>query len=180
RRQRNDLSPIDQMRLPGPGSVQFWRNPVKRLLLISLLLSAGPALAVDKKEAAYMGGTLVELKDKVEGKVRTIGDSFTWEANDAKKARPVSIPYASFTELEYGQKAGHHLKTAIFLSPLALFKKARHHYVTVSFKDAEDKQQAVLFEFGKEIIRTDLKMMSVRSGKQITFTDTESQKNFAK
>ena len=153
---------------------------MKKLTLVVVLAVAVPALAVDKKEAAYMGGTLVELKDKIEGKVHTSGDTFRWEPNDRKKSQPIAIPYASFTELEYGQKAGHHIKTAIFLSPLALFKKARHHYVTVSYTDGAGKTQAVLFEFGKEIIRTDLKMMSVRAEKPIKFTDEDSQKNFAK
>lgn len=152
---------------------------MKKMIAV-LVLAAVPALAVDKKGAVYMGGTLVELKDKVDGKVHTAGDSFGWRPKDQKKSQPISIPYATITELEYGQKAGHRIKTAIFLSPLALFKKARHHYVTISYTDTKGEAQAVLFEFGKDVVRTDLKMISVRSGKPIKYTDPESEKNFAK
>ena len=143
--------------------------------LIAVSLSA-TAFAVDGKKAAYMGGSLQGIKEKAEGPIQTAGDAFLWTYKEGS----VRIPYDHFVDLEYGQKAGHRIKTAIFLSPLALFKKARHHYVTITFKDGADQEQVGLWEFGKEIIRTDLKIMQVRSGKELHFTDEDSHKNFAK
>ena len=151
----------------------------RALASVSIVLLATTALAVDKKKVAYVGGTLEGVKEKIEGTLVDIsGESFQWKID--KTGTVINIPYARFIELEYGQKAGHRVKTAILLSPIALFKKSRHHYVTITFKDAQDKEQAGVFEFGKEIIRTDLKVMSVRSGQPIHFTDEDSQKNFGK
>ena len=151
----------------------------RALASVSIVLLATTVLAVDKKKVAYVGGTLEGVKEKIEGTLVDIsGESFQWKID--KTGTIINIPYARFIELEYGQKAGHRVKTAIFLSPIALFKKSRHHYVTITFKDAQDKEQAGVFEFGKDIIRTDLKVMSVRSGQPIHFTDEDSQKNFGK
>ncbi|HMF62006.1 MAG TPA: hypothetical protein VK595_16610, partial [Vicinamibacterales bacterium] len=94
-----------------------------------------------------------------------------------KKLEPLSIPYAGITELEYGQKAGRRVGMAIMIGPLALFSKKRNHFLTVSYKDAAGKDQAAVFELGKDIVRTTLKVMETRSGKEIQFQDDDARKS---
>jgi len=79
--------------------------------------------------------------------------------------------------LEYGQKAGRRVAVGVLISPFALFSKKRNHYLTISFKDLEGKEQAVVFELGKDIVRTTLKVLQVRSGKEIHFQDEEAKKS---
>jgi hypothetical protein len=183
-------------------------------IALALLFASLPCLAVDSEKAAYMGGSLEAVPIKMEGKISTSGDVLVWTP---EKGTPIRIPYANMIELEYGQKAGHHLKSAIFLSPIALFKKARHHYVTITYGPGPratapaasptpaasasptpestpgatvgsapsvapplaDGGQIVLLEFGKGIIRVDLKVIQFRSGLPLHFTDPESEKHFA-
>jgi hypothetical protein len=117
----------------------------------------------------------VGLKEKAEGTFDTTNEEaavFT-----AKNSSPLRIPYAGVTELEYGQKAGRRVGMAIMISPLALFSKKRNHFLTVSYKDATGKDQAAVFELGKDIVRTTLKVMETRSGKDIQFQDDDARKS---
>jgi hypothetical protein len=132
--------------------------------------------AVDKDKAEYVGGTLTMLQEKAEAKLDTRSDAdFVFDAG--VKGR-VSIPYAKIEDLEYGQKAGRRVGVAILVSPLALFSKKRKHFVTVTYKDANDKDQVGVFELGKDIYRPVLKILEVRSGKDIVFQDTDACKQY--
>ena len=68
----------------------------------------------------------------------------------------------------------------MLLSPVGLFllfSKKRKHYLTINFKDAAGKDQAVVFELGKEIVRTTLAILEARTGKQIQYQDEEARKS---
>ncbi len=80
--------------------------------------------------------------------------------------------------MEYGQKAGRRVGVAIMISPIALFSKKRNHYLTVSFNDASGKEQAAVFELGKDIVRTTLKILEVRTGKELVLQDKEACRQF--
>lgn len=141
-----------------------------------LIFLAQPGLlALDSKKAQYIGGTVSSLKEKAEGHLSTAGeDAVTFTP---KNATPLSIPYAGISELEYGQKAGRRVGMAILISPLALFSKKRKHYLTISYTDAAGKDQAAVFELGKDIVRTTLKILETRSGKDIQFQDEDARKS---
>jgi hypothetical protein len=151
----------------------------RQLLAVSCLLMVAfiytsVASGVDKGNAKYMGGTIASIPDQTEGPI-SLKDSekliFT-----PKKATPLEISWASIENIEYGQKAGRRIKSAIFLSPIAIFAKARKHFVTISYKDAGVKDQAVVFEFDKNDIRQNLTILKVRTGKDITYQDDEAKK----
>lgn len=142
------------------------------LLLIAFALT--PILAVDGKKAEYVGGTVTTIAEKTEGTFDTKNEEaivFT-----PKKGPALTIPYAAITELEYGQKAGRRVAVAVLVSPLALFSKKRKHFLTLNYKDDAGKEQAVVFELGKDIIRTSLTIVETRSGKEIQFQDDEARK----
>ena len=133
--------------------------------------------AVGGNKAQYMGGTLTTVKEKAEGKLDTANPTNLVFTPDGKNSTPVAIPYASIKELEYGQKAGRRVAVAVLVSPLALFSKKRNHYLTVTYADAEGKEQAAVFELGKDIVRTSLKVIETRSGKDIQYQDDEARKS---
>ena len=143
--------------------------------LIAVVLTSGIVFAVDGDKAAYIGGTVQGLKEKAEGKLNTSDEAAL--GFDAKKDGVASIPYKSIDSLEYGQKAGRRVGVAIMVSPLALFSKKRNHYLTVGFKDAAGKDQAAVFELGKDIVRTTLAIIQTRSGKQVEYQDDEARKS---
>ena len=158
-------------------SVHSWRRFFAAVVAIAVALG-GPAtlLAVDKDKAVYMGGTPSGLQEKAEGRVDTRSDAeFSFEAG---KKGSVSIPYASVTELEYGQKAGRRVAVGILISPWALFSKKRNHYLTITYTDRAGKEQAGIFELGKGIVRTTLKILEVRTSKEIVFQDADACKQY--
>jgi hypothetical protein len=142
--------------------------------ILLLVFCVTPILAVDGKKAEYVGGTVTSIPEKTDGTFDTRNEAaivFT-----PKKGQPLSIPYAAISEIEYGQKAGRRVAVAVLVSPLALFSKKRKHFLTVSYKDEAGKDQAVVFELGKDIIRTSLTIVETRSGKEIQFQDDEARK----
>jgi len=132
--------------------------------------------AVDGDKAMYVGGTVEGLIEKAEGAIDTKSEASV-RFNAGKKGSAV-IPYSAITDLEYGQKAGRRVAVAVLVSPLALFSKKRNHFLTITYKDASDKEQAGVFELGKDIVRTTLKILEVRTGKEITFQDEEACKQY--
>jgi hypothetical protein len=144
-------------------------------LVLTAFVGQVALLAVGGDKALYVGGTVAGLKEKSEGKLDTTNE--TAAVFTVKKMDALSIPYAAITELEYGQKAGRRVGMAIMISPLALFSKKRNHFLTVSYKDGTGKEQAAVFELGKDIVRTTLKVMETRSGRDIQYQDDEARKS---
>jgi hypothetical protein len=157
-------------------------------LVVSVLLTETMAYAVDSKGASYFGGTVTTFsgaKDPVEGLLDTSKtDQFIFTARDKKFAgKTLIIPYARIIDLEYGQKAGRRVGTAvattILLGPiglLSLLSKKRNHFLTIGFKDESGTDQVAVMELGKDIVRTTLQIVETRSGKKIEYQDDEARK----
>jgi hypothetical protein len=147
------------------------------------------AEAVDGKKAAYFGGTAEEFagaKDPVEGLLDTTNpEALILKAESKPYAGKVfSIPYNKIVDLEYGQKAGRRVGTAVattvLLGPIglvSLFSKKRKHYLTIGYKDAADKDQVAVIELGKDIVRITLPIVETRSGKELEYQDEEARKS---
>jgi hypothetical protein len=80
-------------------------------------------------------------------------------------------------DLEYGQKAGRRLGLALAISPWLLLSHKRKHFLTVGWKDAQDKQHAAIFELGKSTVRTTIATLEARTGKKVDFQDDEARKS---
>ena len=142
--------------------------------VIVAMFALTPALsAVGGKNAQYIGGTINGIKEGAEGRLSTAGET---EAIFDSKDGKASIPYASITGLEYGQKAGRRVAVAVLVSPLALFSKKRNHYLTISYTDPAGKDQAGVFELGKDVVRTTLTVLETRTGKKVEYQDDEARK----
>jgi hypothetical protein len=125
-------------------------------------------------KTAYIGGTENQIKDGAEGHSSAKDDkNFVFEYNGGKLA----IPYEQVNDLEYGQKAGRRLGLALTISPWLLFSHKRKHFLTVGWKDEQDKQHAAVFELGKSIIRTTLATLEARTGKKVEYQDDEARKS---
>jgi hypothetical protein len=157
--------------------------------LVVILMIESVALAVDSKNTAYCGGTVggfAGAKDIVEGTLDTKNDTqLVFTALDKPfRGKTFAIQYDKIIDLEYGQKAGRRVGTAVattvLLGPIgliALFSKKRKHYLTIGFKDASDKDQVAVLELGKDIVRVTLPIVETRSGKKIEYQDEEARKS---
>ena len=147
---------------------------LKRLTLlvcffaVSLPLYAG----LSSNKAQYVGDTISALKEQTEGTISTKDEKQL--LFDYKKGK-LEIPYDRINSLEYGQKAGRRVGLAIAVTPIALLSKKRRHFLTVNFMDDNDKQQAGVFELGKDIVRVTLSSLEARTGRKIEYQDEEAR-----
>lgn len=150
----------------------------KRVLAIVLILVFGGETVawagLGSKKTMYVGGTIPSLTQGIEG---------TSSAQDEKvfvfeyKGGKLSLPYDRINDLEYGQKAGRRLGLAVVVSPLFLFSKKKKHFLTLGYTDDDDKQQAGVFELGKDVVRVTLASLEARTGRKIDYQDEEARKD---
>ena len=151
---------------------------MRRLAALTLLLalfSTSPALAgLGSEKTMYVGGTVTSIKEGTEGISSTHDEKlFEFDYNSGK----LTIPYEKINDLEYGQKAGRRIGLAVVVSPMFLFSKKRKHFMTIGYTDENDKQQAAVFELGKDVVRVTLASMEARTGRKIDYQDEESRKS---
>lgn len=150
------------------------------VLLSMLFLFELPVWAgLGSKKTMYMGGTISTIKQGTEGNSSAADDKvFIFEYPTGKhEVGKLAIPYDRVNDLEYGQKAGRRLGLAIAVTPWALLSKKRKHYLTIGYQDENDKQQAAVFELGKDVIRVMLATLEARTGRKIDYQDEEARKS---
>lgn len=152
------------------------RAQLRRKLLAILcgpLLSSAPLLGgAPAGKAVYRGGSLPSPAAPASGEALANGERNFVFRYDGGELR---IPYASVNLLEYGQQAGRRLALAITVSPLFLLSKKRRHYLTIGFVDADQKQQAAVFELGKKIVRSTLAGLEARTGRRVEYENEEAR-----
>lgn len=143
------------------------------LAIFSLAICLPSFAGLAGNKALYVGGTVSVLKEGAEGIISTKDEKqlvFSYG-----KKQEFGIPYDRINSLEYGQKAGRRLGLAIAVTPVALLSKKRRHYLTINFLDEKDKQQAAVFELGKNVVRVTLSSLEARSGRKIEYQDEEAR-----
>jgi hypothetical protein len=147
-----------------------------RAFVPAVLLSIpSAAYAVDSQGAMFVGGTVSEVKPKTEGQA-IVTDPDAYEFVAKKGGGKIRIPWKNIDTIEYGQNASRRIKSAILLSPLALFHKARKHMVSLSYKDEQGVDQAIVLEIGKNNYRTSLAALKAKSGKVVACQDEDAAK----
>ncbi|MDZ7637380.1 MAG: hypothetical protein U5J83_03880 [Bryobacterales bacterium] len=123
-------------------------------------------------KATYVGGSIPGLPDPVKGKIDTTHPKvYRFDAGEME----VNVPWERINMLEYGQKVGRRIGLAIVVSPLFLMTKSRKHFLTVSFLDEKERQQALVFELHKDRVRSVLVTMEARTGLRVEFQDNEAR-----
>ncbi len=144
------------------------------VVVMALALQAPLHAGLGSDKTLYVGGTVKGLAERTEGKSSAKDEKvfiFTYGANK------LEIPYERVNSLEYGQKAGRRVGVAIAVTWVALFSKKRKHYLTIGYLDEDDKQQAAVFELGKNVVRVTLASLEARTGKKVDYQDDEARKS---
>jgi hypothetical protein len=162
------------------------RKIIAATLVLSLCLQGSVPGAVRGKSAKYVGGTVSLYKERMDGKWDLEDDALVFTPKK-KEAGALRIPYNKIDSLEYGQKVGRRvggaLAGAMIVSPvflLLLFSKKRKHFLTIGFKDGEDKLQGAVFELAKGIVPESLQILETKSGKTVEFESDEAKKHAQK
>ncbi len=154
------------------------------LVLIFSLMFGTISVFASSDSASYYGGTVAAFKD---AKKEIKGHLITKDENALQfiyqKDQMISIPYANFIDIEYGQKSGRRVgaavATTILLGPiglLALLSKKQKHFVTIGFKDDAGKEQVAIFKIDKNMVRTFLPILEARSGKKVEYQSKSAEK----
>ena len=150
------------------------RKSVAVVALLILLLELPAWAGLGKNKTMYVGGTVTAIKEGTEGASSTKDEKvFVFEYSGGK----LTIPYTQINDLEYGQKAGRRLGLALAVSPWLLLSHKRKHFLTVGFKDENDKQQAAVLELGKDIVRVTIASIEARTGRKVEYQDEEARKS---
>jgi MGT family glycosyltransferase len=187
RNDANGQAPREQRAPYQATSAKSLVSRVSVVVLVALLVLASHVFALNKYKLAYVGGTLAQFQyanDHAEGRLDFSDAShllFTADRNPAE-GRRVRIAYASIQDLEFGQKVSWRVVTtmgaAALAGPMALLTRpvSRRHYLTITFLDEERRNQVVILELGKEIVRSALSTLQARSGKAVEYQDEEARK----
>jgi hypothetical protein len=147
------------------------------LLLLSWIPSAvvTPSLAGDFGDRVeYVGGTISVLPSKIDGLINTRQDDiFVFKT----KRYTVQVPYDKINELEYGQRVGRRYAEARLISPVFLLSKTRKHFLTVGFTDDRGRQQAMIFQVGKNEVRSMLVVLEAKSGRRVEYQDDDARRS---
>jgi|SRR5208282_3930446 hypothetical protein len=150
------------------------KNAFALLLIFVFALDFIAFAGVGGDKTAYVGGTENQIKEGAEGTSSAKDEKiFVFQYKDGK----IEIPYDRVDDLEYGQKAGRRLGLALTISPWLLLSHKRKHFLTIGWKDEQDKQHAAVFELGKSIVRTTIVTLEARTGKKVDFQDDEARKS---
>jgi hypothetical protein len=137
---------------------------------------------LNRNKAKYVGGTTTDLPVQSLGVLSATDEdhlTFHYEQGKAADKKDFSageftLPYAEITEISYGQHASLRVGETIALSVVAgvgglllLLSKSHSHYLTFEYKDTQGKNQAAVFEVGKDTIRPLLKSLETRTGKTV-------------
>jgi hypothetical protein len=151
------------------------RQVFRSFAAVFLANATSPALlaGIPSTKAVYRGGTLSRPKPSTTGTVTTtVEEDFIFRYAEGE----LRVAYSGINSIEYGQKAGRRLGLAIALSPAFLLSKKRRHYLTLGYVDKDEKQQAAVFELGKEIVRITLAGLEARTGLKVSFENEEARK----
>ncbi len=143
-------------------------------LICTLLFLAMTGAAETAGRVEYVGGTLEALKSGSDGSLLT-ADLQVLTVQIGK--RETAVPYSRINLVEYGQNSSRRIVMAVVVSPLFLLSKSRRHYLTIGFRDAEDRQQAMVLRVDKKKVRALLASLEARTGLRVMYQDDEARKS---
>ena len=142
-------------------------------LICTFLFLAMTGAAETAGRVEYVGGTLEALKSGSDGSMRT-ADRQVLTVQIGKNT--TEVPYERINLVEYGQNSSRRIVMAVVVSPLFLLAKSRRHYLTIGFRDADDRQQAMVLRVDKKKVRAVLASLEARTGLRVMFQDDEARK----
>ena len=170
---------------------RIWRSLVTALVFVASLATV--VLALGKDKALYVGGTLRDfprggLGEQIRPNVFTGADVAKIEGKidaksefelvfDAGGKGTLAIPYSAVMAVAYGLDPHGLPQGGIFLitwDPLDQYTAKAHYLLSIRYLDQSGAEQGVVFELGKDIVRTTLATLEARTGKSVEFTNVDA------
>jgi hypothetical protein len=94
-------------------------------------------------------------------------DILITDQNHPEKMTYASIPISSITKMVYEKSSHPRWKTAIFLSPFALFAKGKKHWLTIQYQKPDKSDDFVFLRLDKDNYQMILATIEARTGKAV-------------
>ena len=140
---------------------------------ICCLLLALAGLGAAQNSVEYVGGTAPQLESGARGSIALADDRYL--AVYAGKTQ-MRVAYDRVNLVEYGQQVGRRVALALVISPVFLLSKSRKHFLTISYRGEDGKQQAMVFRVDKNSIRSTLAGLEARTGLKVQYQDEQARK----
>lgn len=114
---------------------------------------------VDLGQAAYIGGTLTNIKAETMGKLDTTQEKFLAFNHEGGRA---VIPYDKIESWKYDEVLARHLGVIATTVVVLLKHRQRRHMLQVQFKDDSGVTQSAVFEVAKEQPRVVVAVLQAR------------------
>src|SRR3954463_16007657 len=134
----------------------------KLVAVVLMVVMASPAFAevfVDAGQAAYIGGTLANIKNEQMGKLDTTQEKVLSFSYDGGR---VTIPYNRIESWKYDEVLARHLGVNATTLVVMLKHRQRRHLFQIQFKDDAGVTQSALFEVAKEQPRAVVAVLQAR------------------
>ena len=139
---------------------------IAALMTIVLMMGAGSAFADDIQFPKTKYVAQKDGKDK-EIKANMIFSDGSIIVKDRKKAEVfATIPYGDIENVVYERSSHARTKTAILISPLALFSNGKKHWLTITYKNGEDSS-FVLLKLDKKEYKRILATVETETGQDV-------------
>jgi hypothetical protein len=139
----------------------FREMTMRRFMGVVLALMFTTAtFAASGGSVAYLGGSSATVKP---------GDFGSFDTSDAKELAFVSpggklsIPYDKIQKIEYRKELKYPLGVAPTIVVSLIKSRERIHFITFTYTDSAGVRQAAVFEVAKEVPRSLLPVLAVRS-----------------
>jgi len=132
----------------------------KTIAALLLLAAASLLFAADDGDVTYMGGTATQMKEGAAGR---------FDFSSASQLRFVSagavleIPYGGIESFQHTREAAVHLGVAPAIAVGLVAARRHNHYVRITYKDANQVLQVVVFEVPKAMTAYLMPMLKARS-----------------
>src|SRR3954467_1305737 len=134
----------------------------KLVAVILLVVMASPAFGevfVDVGQAAYIGGTLANIKNEQMGKLDTTQEKALAFSYDGGR---VTIPYDRIESWKYDEVLARHLGVIATTVVVLLKHRQRRHLFQIQFRDDAGVTQSAVFEVAKEQPRVVVAVLQAR------------------
>ena len=134
----------------------------KLVAVVLMVVMASPAFGevfVDVGQAAYIGGTLANVKNEQMGKLDTTQEKALAFSYDGGR---VAIPYDRIESWKYDEVLARHLGVVLTTVVVLLKHRQRRHLFQIQFKDGAGVTQSAVFEVGKEQPRSVVAVLQAR------------------
>jgi hypothetical protein len=135
------------------------KKVIAAILMFAVTVPAFGEVFVDEGQAAYIGGTLVNIKNETMGKLDTTQEkalSFNYDGGR------VTIPYDRIESWKYDEVLARHLGVILTVAVVMLKHRQRKHIFQIQFKDDAGVTQSAVFEVAKEQPRVVVAVLQAR------------------